>query len=538
MQQALKNPPSLGRMGPVRRQDTQPKASPSVAPSFDDPSSEDSTSDSADSDIGRKKTKPAIGAPGRYGSFKKAASQNSVERDSPASLDSAPIVATDPQNMCEEDHAALQKLVQAIQVVAQHRKGGLTRTSVTQLMYSKYRFPDMSSTGYYKQGVEEVLHYYAKALLRDAAFQAFRGTEMYDWVRELSNAPFKYANLKADRFPFVCEPRGQRTKRDDGSGRDESAVSAQEDFPHAMRTPVAGKRLPGRPSKSALSIATPSRKRPFDEITAHSDEDSENKRSMYFEDGDDAMDEDSAQDNSALDGERTSVLVPYGEPVDFVLRAEPLTSWVSKRLDGAWVCDRNECDFVVRGDGEAEARERILKHIDEHAPLACGRESCEFTVDDEDKALAQLRMGDHVKAQHGPYKCERDGCDFIARQERGIEEERRVKEHIAEHERQDQKLVLAKSESRPHLPIEYGSPIISSRPKSPSPSSTNSPLDTAKLRRAPGIRSKFRQLLQHFTRTPRPVSDKLANMDVLQTLAREDQGAKPTERRRSKRARR
>ncbi|KAH8177453.1 hypothetical protein LIA77_02535 [Sarocladium implicatum] len=554
VQQALKKPLLRDRESSLRRQDLQAKTSPVAATSTEQAkkrsSSEDDTSDSAESDTGIRESKPVVGASGNMNSFKRASSQSTIEENAPSAARSGSFVATDPQNMGERDHAALRSLVEAVKAVATLRKGALTRTGVTQLLYAKYKFPDMRFTGNYRKGVEEVFHYYAKALLQDPAFQVFQSTEMYEWIHEMSSQPFTYTNMKADRFPFFCVPREKRKRQDDEAVRADSSDLIDEDHPRSQRaTPVAGKRLPGRPSKSALSIMTPSRKRPFDEITAHSDDDSDNRRSMYFEEGDESMD----------DAEERPAPVSYGEPVDFVLRAKPLPSWVSKRLDGAWVCDRNGCDFVVRGDAEAEARERILKHIDGHAPLACGREGCDFTVDEEDDDVARLRMGQHTLAQHGPYVCNRDGCDFIARQERGIEEERRVKAHIAEHEKQDQKLLLARSESRPHLPIEYETPTplprseslltphdpaqptrppsrlpLQALPQAQSLSAALSLQGMSKLRLAPDTRSKFRKLLQHFTRTPRPVSDKLANMDVLQSLAREDKGPEPTDRGRGK----
>lgn len=449
-------------------------------------------------------------------------------------------VATPKRPLAEGDRVAVSALVEAISVAWSLVKIKPVKVSplVTKL-YMKYRFPDRRQKGgsNYKQTIEEVLHYYAQAIILDPGFKPFRDSELHTWLLQKAHTPFFYQFLSPDHFPFLVTPR-----------KTVSRVGKTAQSPEAdpiSHPTTSGKRPPGRPRKSNLSLGT-GRKRPHAEMDGTSDEEPGLKKSMYFSDGDEAMEDGTNTDlgeEAVRDDEQAAV--SDGEPVDFIIRSDPQPSLATHRSDGAWVCDRNGCDYVVRGETEDMAQSRIRKHLAEHAPLRCDTKGCDFSVLGDDEDVAQLRMEQHKASLHGPWKCERDGCDFFARQENGVEEQRRVQEHIASHEQQEQKLTLAKSESRPHLPIEYGTlftylsqvlrshlPIPSPLTLTPTLPATQSPpphdqaaverLDVEKLDLEPKSRTDFRNMLAQFRRVPRPVSDKIADQDVLQSLARED----------------
>lgn len=437
-----------------------------------------------------------------------------------------------PQNRGIGHGAAVTALMEAIKAMSVLKGGPLSKISATSMLFQKYKVPAVKTFANYKQGVIEIIHFYSQELIQEPAFEDLRGSEFYRWVHELAAEPFEFKCLSPAKFPFIIVPRAHKKR---------SAEEEHEPERRAHPT-VGGKRLPrDRPKKSYLSV---SHKRTYDEFGG-SDGESENKRSNYFSDGDETMDDSGLpQDPSNSAGVADEpITVSYGEPVDFVVRTEALPSWATRRQDGAWVCNRNGCDYVVRGEVESVARERIERHIADHDPLTCSAEGCDFVVNEDDDEVAQLRMRQHKLALHGPWKCEREDCteSFWAQQGDGPEQQRLVQEHIASHERRDQKLNLAVSESRPHLPIEYATlsfyllqllrthPALSSSSLPPStllaptptPTTANA-VDSEKLELAPGARSKFRSLLDRFKRAPRPVSDKIADLDMLQSLARED----------------
>ncbi|KAK0383375.1 hypothetical protein NLU13_9288 [Sarocladium strictum] len=453
VQRALKNPPNITREAPIRRQNTlvgNPTPPGAILPStqvkqeisISSRASVESSSDSSEDSTGHGASALPLRVPsaGLVIPEKITGSERAI-----AQGDSQP-VKTPTHPLGETDRLAVRTLIEAVKVVWSLSKSQPVKASyVVQSIYMKYRFPDMRANGTYKKAVEEVFHYYARALLDDPAFAPFHDTHLHTWLLELAAKPFRYEGLGPDKFPFLIVPRKKverLSKESDQSGGESSSHPT-----------TGGKSLPrGRPRKSNLSIG-PSRKRAHDAIDGNSDEEFEPKRSNYFSEADDVMDETTNTWDGSAEQEATTV--PYGEPVDFIVRAEPLPSWVTRRSDGAWVCDRNSCDYVVRGETEDIARSRIQKHIAEHAPLRCDREDCSFSVLDEDEDVAQMRMEQHMTDLHGPWKCDREGCDFFARQENGAAEQRRVREHIASHEKQDHKLDLAKSESRPHLPIDH-----------------------------------------------------------------------------------
>jgi len=55
----------------------------------------------------------------------------------------------------------------------------------------------------------------------------------------------------------------------------------------------------------------------------------------------------------------------------------------------------------------------------------------------------------------GIWACDQDGCDFILRGVDGSERQARIREHFLEHEEETERVNLALTESRGHLPINH-----------------------------------------------------------------------------------
>jgi hypothetical protein len=133
------------------------------------------------------------------------------------------------------------------------------------------------------------------------------------------------------------------------------------------RSSPAGKsiRRPGRPSgiKSSLRLATASRKRAHSDVDSDSqDEGAGPKRSHYFSDEDNTI-EDEAQLGSSDDEPATS---SSGKPIKIFLRADNIPTTIPRGPDGTWVCEEDDCGYVVRGGDIQDCHERIRQHFNEH----------------------------------------------------------------------------------------------------------------------------------------------------------------------------
>lgn len=358
-------------------------------------------------------------------------------------------------------------------------------SSIVTNMYLGYKFPGKREKGEYRKPPEEVLQYYAPLLVKDQGFvSAIQGTNLLLWLQEQAKVPFRPTSLAPDEFPYLLVPRSKMSKPATAASQPEIVQTAAP-IKDKTPTPVSSKRPTGRPRKSVLRLATGSRKRPHSELEYGSDpDDFENKRSNYFSDDNETVDGIVGHDNASEDShelvEKASPIPDLNEPVRLVIRGESVATPAVVGDETRWVCEHNGCAYVVRNEADHIAQERIRSHMEEHAE-------------------------------------------------------------------EDQRVSLALSESRAHLPIEYAenpfsflqsifrhpafAPFLprvqnpTARASSPTGTAPPAPVPEKpleQLRLAPATRVTFRRLVDQFRRNPHPVSDRLADMDTLQSLARED----------------
>lgn len=257
-------------------------------------------------------------------------------------------------------------------------KYGMTASSVTNKLYFAYRFPTYrdGTVGSHRIPVQELLHYNAKALLRNMDKSKYEGHEIYEYLQTLAEADFNPVAIKASHLPFVLLPRRPvmrlpRKSDADPGGRKVSPGSYQA-APNVGRSVITrgGKQL-GRRGGKKSSLRLPSRpnKRPISEVESDSEPDGPGtKKSYYFSDEDDDLDygTDAADAVSSMAAGGMPEKRKAEEPVKVFVHAEKIPSTIQNGLQGAWACDQEDCDHVVRGGDEEECRARIHAHFHEH----------------------------------------------------------------------------------------------------------------------------------------------------------------------------
>ncbi|PHH70950.1 hypothetical protein CDD82_6823 [Ophiocordyceps australis] len=355
-------------------------------------------------------------------------------------------------------------------------KKGLSTNGVVSKLYYDYSFPNYrdGTPACYKVPVVEVLHYNAASLLRALDKTKYQHHEIWSFLQELTTREFNPVAYKMAEFPVRLVKR-KRINR--GSKKDlVPAAQAEADVSESSPMP-RGKSVkrPGRkPAKSSLRPASATKKRPRSEYESEGEgEAAAIDESHFFEDAvpeaaQYAVDADSSPTRPPVDAPAE---VPEEEAVRLVIRAEKLPSPTPKGPDGAWACDQDGCDYVVRGADETD-----------------------------------------IHAQ--------------------------IQAHFGDHEQQLERLSLAMTESRGHMPIKYAyfppflicvcldSPSRApSRAPSPLPAPSPSPLPEQQP--APDLsgsaQRSFRALVRSFYRRPQPVSDRIHSLTLPQPLARQDQ---------------
>lgn len=280
-----------------------------------------------------------------------------------------------------EDETPFQSVLNAIELVYEetaHSRVGLSHSAVMNKLWTKYKFPNYKSSqkASYRVPIEEVLHYNAGALLQALDKDKYTGHGFYAWLEEISKQPFDPIALKPSDLPYHMVRRKQSSNAHFSKLAAHSGPSAPngvpagpayEDFPSPAHSSPAGKsiRRPGRPSgiKSSLRLATASKKRAHSDVDSDSeDEGTGPKRSHYFSDEDDAMEND-GQVGSSEDEPAHST---SEEPIKIFLRADNIPTTAPRGPDETWVCEEDDCGYIVRGGDVKDCRERIRRHFNEH----------------------------------------------------------------------------------------------------------------------------------------------------------------------------
>ncbi|CEI39441.1 unnamed protein product [Fusarium venenatum] len=259
----------------------------------------------------------------------------------------------------------------------EHSKAGLTHSAAMYKLWTKYRFPNYKSDqkASYRVPIEEVLHYNAGALLQALDKDKYKHHGFYSWLEEASKKPFHPVAIRPSDFPYRLIRRKQSSNALSSKLAQPPPLAqigtptrpVNEEFSSPARSSPAGKsiRRPGRPSgvKSSLRLTAASRKRAHSDVDSDSqDEGAEPKRSHYFSDEDDVI-ENEGQLGSSEDEPAPS---SSEELVKIFLRADNIPTTIPRGPDETWVCEEDDCGYVVRGGDIRDCRERIRQHFHEH----------------------------------------------------------------------------------------------------------------------------------------------------------------------------
>jgi hypothetical protein len=286
------------------------------------------------------------------------------------------------------DETPFASVFNAIERLYEERRGakkGITATNAANGLYFHYKFPNYKdgSPGSHRVPVEEVLHYYAAALLQTLDRAKYQPHGFYTYLEELAAKPFTPRALKSSDFPYRLEPRKTIVRASKkvalGSGdpesspRDDGTAGSSDPPRHAGKTVKRPGRQPGKTSALRISAY---KKRPYADIGDESDQDSEAsgvKRSHYFSDRDDEEEEEDTtmQDSADASASRDAGLVVQppsedAEPIQILIRAEKIPSTIPRGPDDTWNCDQDGCDYIVRGGDAQACQVRIQKHFEEH----------------------------------------------------------------------------------------------------------------------------------------------------------------------------
>lgn len=264
--------------------------------------------------------------------------------------------------MSEAEKSAFETVLKAFETAFSQSEGG--KTIVYQL-YITYRFKTYKTgeSGAHNIPIKEVLHYNAARLLQrlDQDPKKYHNTKIYTELQHMAKTKFVPVAMKLSDFPYHVMPRHRKTRAptqpsavsDPFEDEDDSKMS-HNDFSFSSRIGKGFKNPGRRPAKSSLRLATGSKKRPHADVDSEAESDLGAKRLHHFSDGDDTME---GAGDSFIEDE---------DPIKLVIRAEKIPSTTPHGPHGAWVCEQEDCDHIVRG-GDAEAcQARIQQHFEDH----------------------------------------------------------------------------------------------------------------------------------------------------------------------------
>ncbi|KAF9765158.1 hypothetical protein IL306_002599 [Fusarium sp. DS 682] len=392
---------------------------------------------------------------------------------------------------------AFQSVLNALERVhveiSNSKSGRLNISAVTHKLWSNFKFPNYKGDikPSYRVPIQEVLHYNAQALLQVLDKDKYDG-EFYSWLQEIAKEPFNPVAIKPSDFPFHVVRRKQSNNNTNKPTPPlQTGVPTRnldERLSSPPRSSPAGKSLrrPGRPSgvKSSLRLATASKKRPHSEVDSDSeDEESGPKRSYYFSGEDETMGNHSHMSSSEDEDTRGT----SEEPVKIFLRADNIPTTVPRGPGETWVCEEEDCGYVVRGGDIQSCRDRIRRHFDEH----------EQQMDRVNLARTEATRG-HLPVKYAYFP------PFLIL----------VELHTPCVEQQRQSPFIDEVATAASTPTLANSPVTPRvQPMAPTPS----PIKTPAL----ATRRDFRSIVDRFRRRPHPVH----LMDKLKKLGERSQAA-------------
>lgn len=362
-------------------------------------------------------------------------------------------------------------------------KRGLSTTAVLNKIYFAYSFPQYrdGTVGSFKLPVQEVLHYNASALLETLEKRKYENYEFYSYLEQLSTAELRLVAYKPSDFPVKLMPRKRYIRQSKKDIQPASATALpvtvrKAETPDSARledVPIAGRgkslkregRRTGR--KSFLRPVVTNKKRPHSQLESDSETEAQVEAAEV------------TNSHYFSDGDDTMEDAP---------------------------------DVETPQDGDASDSGQPTPYQEKPVQIVIRAEKIPSTT---------------PQGPDATWTCDQDDCGYVVRGGDDEECQARIREHFVDHEQQVERVSLAVTESRGHLPIKYAffPPFLiivllippPHRRRSSSMSVHVPPPDLSRP-----AREAFHDLVQQFRRRPRPVSDRI-NLTCLQSSAREDQ---------------
>ncbi|KAI8276911.1 hypothetical protein K4K56_000876 [Colletotrichum sp. SAR 10_98] len=233
---------------------------------------------------------------------------------------------------------------------------------------SKNSFPKVSSKLYYKYSIKhylgsaEILKYYARELVERLDQSVWGDSKFWDTLQENAHGPrITLEHVTMENIPGSLIRRKAKTTntKPETNGAGSSAA-------FATPPPKRAGRPAGKMSALRL-VGSKGSKRRFDSTEDTPDTVSRGSKaakiSHTYDSEENSMEAASSSGDSDNESEADTTDSPAALKV--VVRAEILPTTDAKGPNGTWVCDEEDCGFVVRNPDQDEGRERIQDHIQE-----------------------------------------------------------------------------------------------------------------------------------------------------------------------------
>lgn len=345
--------------------------------------------------------------------------------------------------------------------------------AVLNKLYFSYKFPTFKNgqPGCHKIPVEELLHYNASALLEAIDKDKYGRHEVYTWLQDAAKRDF--APVAITNWPYRLAPRG-------------------------VRPPTERKRIATNTPSTTGAFAFPS------------------------------PEEESPSDTSRSSSRVGKTLRPPGRRAGKKSSLRLVTT------------SRKRPHSDVESNSESEETNPKRSHYfadgDDVTSDADNGDSSRGDDEADEEPIKIVIRADKIPSTvpHGPsetWTCDQEDCDYVVR---GGDEEQcqeRIRKHFEEHEAQMDRVNLAMTESRGHLPIKYAyfppflilvefdpstdnttddTPLPNPNPNPQQDPLPSSPTNPPGLSRS--TQDNFQVLVNQFRRRPHPVSDSLGKL--------------------------
>ncbi|RDA95764.1 hypothetical protein CP533_5130 [Ophiocordyceps camponoti-saundersi (nom. inval.)] len=336
-----------------------------------------------------------------------------------------PIQASDKPAVPSADDPAFVSVLEALETTMNDLSGsrkGPTPLGVLNKLYFDYSIPMYrdASVGSHRKPAQELLHYYAKPLLQKLDKAKRENQAMYSWLEELAATEFQPVVFKPSDFPVTLFPRQRKPRTSNKNGppppppppasapppaeaMDQDPDEVDDDDDQSIIDAAAARRSKGlkrhgRRKKSYLRPAAGKRKRSHSQIESDAESNGSGgaaRNSHYFSDNHQGENDDDDKD----------------EDEDDIMEDAPTS-------------DANDHE-------DSTSQQTVVVIRAERIPETSARGPDET------------------------WRCDQDGCDYMVRASDDSEGQARIRAHHLDHTQQLERLSLAVTESRGHMPINH-----------------------------------------------------------------------------------